>query len=330
MAPSDPNVVYRGDDGGVWKSTDGGVTWANQNNSTLRATQFQSIAVHPTNPNISIGGTQDNGTNMLLSSGTTWLHAVDGDGGFSLIDQSTPNTMYSTFFNQVNSQIGYSRSTTGGAFGSWTFLGCSGSGTTNGIACSSATTTAVNFYCPTALGPGAPNNTVYIGTDRLLRSSTQGTANVTVSQAPLVSGVAVSAIGIAPQDDNYRFVGNNNGALWFTTTGSSTLTNLDPVGAGSVIPDLYVSRVVFDPQDKNTAYIVLGGYANGTGAAQSHIWRASNLNTTPVITAINGSGMTGLPDVPMNGFVADGSDPVESRRLRALRWHRHRRLPFDR
>ncbi|MEO5720754.1 MAG: dockerin type I domain-containing protein [Chthoniobacterales bacterium] len=310
IAPSDSNVVYRGDDGGVWKSTDGGVTWANQNNSTLRATQFQSIAVHPTNPNISIGGTQDNGTNMLLSSGTAWLHAVDGDGGFSLIDQSTPNTMYSTFFNQVNSQIGYSRSTTGGAFGSWTFLGCSGSSTTNGIACSSATTTAVNFYCPTALGPGSPNNTVYIGTDRLLRSSTQGTANVTVSQAPLIAGVAVSAIGISSQDDNYRFVGNNNGALWFTTTGSSTLTNLDPVGAGSVIPDLYVSRIVFDPNEPNTAYIALGGYAGGTGAAQSHIWRATNLNTTPVLTAINGSGVTGLPDVPANAFAADRNDPA--------------------
>ncbi len=310
IAPSDPNIVYRGDDGGVWKSTNGGVTWSNQNNSTLRATQFQSIAVHPTNPNISLGGTQDNGTNMLLSSGTAWLHAVDGDGGFALIDQSTPNTMYSTFFNQLNSQIGYSRSTTGGAFGSWTFLGCSGSGTTNGIACSSAATTAVNFYAPTALGPGTPNNTIYIGTDRLLRSSTQGTGNVTVSQAPLVSGVAVSAIGISPQDDNYRFVGNNNGALWFTTSGSSTLTNLDPVGTGSVIPDLYVSRLVFDPQNSNTAYIALGGYANGTGSAQSHVWRASNLNTTPVLTAINGAGMTGLPDVPMNAFAVDSNDPA--------------------
>lgn len=310
IALSDSNVVYRGDDGGVWKSTDGGLTWANQNNSTLRATQFQSIAVHPTNPNISIGGTQDNGTNMLLSSGTTWLHAVDGDGGFALIDQSTPNTLYSTFFNQLNSQIGYSRSTTGGAFGSWSFLGCSGAATTNGIACSSATTTAVNFYCPTALGPGAPNNTVYIGTDRLLRSSTQGTANVTVSQAPLVSGVAVSAIGIASQDDNYRLVGNNNGALWFTTTGSSTLTNLDPVGAGSVIPDFYIARITFDPQDKNTAYIAIGGYTGGTTPAQSHLWKASNLNTTPVVTAINGSGMNVLPDVPVNGLATDASDPA--------------------
>src|SRR4029077_16128555 len=47
IAPSNSNIVYRGDDGGIWKSTDGGATWTALNNSTFRATQFQSIAVHP-------------------------------------------------------------------------------------------------------------------------------------------------------------------------------------------------------------------------------------------------------------------------------------------
>src|SRR5262249_28534919 len=144
--------------------------------------------------------------------------------------------------------------------------------------------------------------------DRLLRSDTQGTNNVTVSQAPLVSGVAISAIGISPQDDNYRIVGNNNGALWFTNSGSSTLTSLDPVGAGSVIPDFYVARPVFDPFDKTTAYITLGNFAGGTSSSQSHVWKVTHLDTTPVLTPINGSGGNILPDVPVNAFVAvDGT-----------------------
>jgi hypothetical protein len=307
VAPSNANIVYRGDDGGVWKSTDGGNTWLTQNNATLRATQFQSIAVHPTDPDITIGGTQDNGTERL-STGPIWLHSDDGDGGFAMIDQSTPTTMYHTYFNQAGTQIGYARSLTGGTFGSWSFLGCSGTGTTNGVSC--AATVAVNFYCPTALGPGSPNNTVYLGTDRLLRSSTQGTANVTVSQAPLVSGVPISSVGIAPQDDNYRIVGNNNGALWFTTTGSSTLTSLDPVGGGSVIPDFYVARLAFDPANKNIAYIALGNYSGGTAASQSHVWKVTNLNTVTVLTSINGSGINVLPDVPVNGFAVDSNDPT--------------------
>jgi hypothetical protein len=312
FAPSNSSIAYRGDDGGMWKSTDGGDTWATLNNSTMRATQFQSIAVHPTDQDITIGGTQDNGTETITASGPVWLHSDDGDGGFAMIDQSTPTTMYHTYFNQANSQIGYARSLTGGVFGSWSFLGCSGTGTTNGIACSSATTTAVNFYCPTALGPGSPNNTVYIGTDRLLRSDTQGTANLTVSQAPIQSGIAISAIGISQLDDNYRIVGLNNGAIWFTTTGSSTLTSLDPVGAGSVIPDFYVGRFAFDPVNKNTVYITLGNYSGGTAAAQSHVWRVTNLNTTPVITSINGTGLNIIPDVPINGFAVD---PQQAARL---------------
>jgi hypothetical protein len=312
FAPSNSSIAYRGDDGGVWKSTDGGDTWATLNNSTMRATQFQSVAVHPTDQDITIGGTQDNGTEAITASGPIWLHSDDGDGGFAMIDQSTPTTMYHTYFNQTNSQIGYTRSLTGGVFGSWSFLGCSGTGTTNGIACSAAITTAVNFYCPTALGPGSPNNTVYIGTDRLLRSDTQGTANLTVSQAPIHSGVAISAIGISQLDDNYRIVGLNNGEIWFTTTGSATLTSLDPVGAGSVIPDFYVGRFAFDPVNKNTVYIALGNYSGGTSAAQSHVWRVTNLNTTPVITAINGTGLNIIPDVPINGFVVD---PQQAARL---------------
>jgi uncharacterized repeat protein (TIGR01451 family) len=300
IAPSNTSIVYRGDDGGVWKSSDGGATWASLNNATMRATQFQSIAVHPTDSNFSIGGTQDNGTEKL-TTGPAWTHSDGGDGGYALIDQNATNTtsvtMYHTYFNGKNNLIGYARSTDAGA--TWpTFLGCQGTTSLNGIVCSAA----VNFYAPMALGPGNPN-TVYFGSDRLLRSSDKGTTNTTVSQAPLVSGVAVSSIAISPQDDNYRIVGLDNGALFFTTTGSSTLTNLDPTdGSGSdKIPDYYVARTTFDPTNKNTVYIALGGYTGGTTAAKAHVWKVTNLSTTPVLTAIN----NGLPDVPANGLAVD-------------------------
>jgi hypothetical protein len=134
-----------------------------------------------------------------------------------------------------------------------------------------------------------------LGTDRLYRSADTGNSNQIVSQAPLVAGVPLSAIGVAKNDDNYRIVGLNNGALFFTTTGSSTLTSLDPTGGGSTIPDFYVGRLVFDPNDKNTVYISLNGFAGGTAPTQSHVWRVTNLNTTPVKTAINGSGAIRCP-----------------------------------
>ncbi len=302
IAPSNSNIVYRGDDGGIWKSTDGGATWTALNNTTFRATQFQSIAVHPTDPNFSIGGTQDNGTEKL-TTGPTWIRSDAGDGGFALIDQNATNvtsvTMYHTYFNQTSSQIGYVRSVDAGS--SWPFSALCA----NGISCTDST----NFYAPMTLGPGNPN-TLYFGSDRLYRTATSGTLNTVVSQAPLVAGVPISSVGISLLDDNYRIVGNNNGALWYTVAGSSTLTSLDPVGAGSVIPDFYVARLVFDPTNKNTVYIALGNYAGGTAASQSHVWKVTNLNATPVIASINGSGAATLPDVPVNGFAADANDPT--------------------
>jgi len=95
IAPSNTSIVYRGDDGGVWKSTDGGATWASLNNTTMRATQFQSIAVHPTDPDFTIGGTQDNGTEKL-TTGPTWISARGGDGGFAMIEQNATNRTNAT------------------------------------------------------------------------------------------------------------------------------------------------------------------------------------------------------------------------------------------
>ena len=319
IAPSNANIIYRGDDGGIWKSTNAGVDWMSLNNISFKATQYQSLALHPTDANFSIGGTQDNGT-IHYAPAQTWNRIDYGDGGFALIDQNAPDTsnvvMYHTYFNQTNNLLGFVRSdTVAGAFdNNWLFFGCDANISGNGIAC----TDAVIFFAPMALGPGNPN-TVYFGSDRLYRSVNKGVDNVVVSQGPLVSGQAISDIAISPQDDNYRIVGLasvgagvTDGALFFTTTGSPTLTSLDPTGIGSVIPDKYVARIIFDPTNKNTAYIALGGYMGSTTSANSHVWKVTNLGTTPVLTAINGSGITGLPDVPVNGLAID---PLKTTRL---------------
>jgi photosystem II stability/assembly factor-like uncharacterized protein len=308
FAPSDTTMVYTGNDGGIWKSTNGGVAWTNLNNSGFSATQFQSIALHPTDANFSIGGTQDNGTNMYTPL-QAWNRIDFGDGGYSAIDQNAADTvnvtMYHTYYNKTSDLLGFASVTSvhSAGDGLWPFFGCNGNVSHNGITCGDA----VLFYAPVTLGPGNPN-TVYYGTDRLYRSTDKGLNNTVVSQAPLVSGSPISTIAISPQDDNYRIVGLKNGALFYTTTGSSTMLVLDPTGVSGVVPDEYVARAAFDPGNKNTAYITLDAYLGGTGPTQSHVWKVTNLGTTPVITAIN----SGLPDVPVNAFVVD---PTSSNNL---------------
>ena len=299
IAPNNPSLIYTGNDGGIFKSTNAGSTWISLNNSGFNAIQFQSVAVHPTNANFCIGGTQDNGTNWRHPSGV-WSRADFGDGGFALIDQNATDTtnvtMYHTYFNATNSLIGFARvtTTTNATDNGWSFFGCGG--TANGISCSDA----VNFYAPMALGPGNPN-TLYFGTDRLYRSSNMGTTMTVVSQAPLVSGTTVSAIGISPQNDSVRIVGLKNGKVFSTSTASSTLTDVT-----GPIPAFYMARAVIDHNTRKTAYVTLSGF--GLAAGQ-HVWKTTNLNAaTPTWTAAG----SGIPDVPVNGFAID---PLNSTHL---------------
>lgn len=297
VAPSNSAVIYTGNDGGIYKSTDFGATWSSLNVSGFNATQFMSLATHASDPEFMIGGTQDNGTNMKRADGT-WTRTDFGDGGFAQIDQSSTSLasirMYHTYFNSFASPLaGYATQTSPSAFENWSFRGCNGvSG--NGISC---TDTAVRFYAPLALGPGTPN-VVYFGTDRLYRSVDNGLNHTLASQGPITSGVAISAIGIAPNNDNVRAVGLNNGGIFRTTTGATPLVSVDAVGAGSVIPDVVVSRIAIDRNNNDVAYVALSAYT----AAGQGIWKTSNLsNATPTWTA----SATGIPSIPINALVID-------------------------
>ena len=326
VAPSNPNVVYTGNDGGIWRSTDAGANFENLNTSSFSATQFVGLSVHPTDRNFTIGGTQDNGTEFRMPDGT-WRRADFGDGGFTGIDQNATNTqdvtMYHTYFNAQLALIGFARVLRSDCAieGEWAFRGaaigvvpgalpipipelqevvCDGSlnPTANGL----SPADFVNFYAPLALGPGKPN-TVYYGTDKLYRSDDRGETMVAVSE-PLSPTTApgfapISAIGISPQNDNVRLVGTNNGGVFATTTGAG----LVPVRNASM-PTTPVERAVIDPTDAKIAYVTFGGSFGAASplAANGHIWKTTNFNAaTPTWTAIG----AGIPDVPVNGFVVD-------------------------
>ncbi len=324
-----PSTVWFVNDGGVWKRQDAvaGTAWLNQNTNGLNTIQFVSLAVHPTDQFLTLGGTQDNGTEAMTASYGNWVSAESGDGGFALIDQSSTDTtnvtMYHTFFNQTNNFIGFDRTNLGTCLpppdaskDSWEFRGggftndptlsCDGTAFTVSNGINKADT--VLFYAPMALGPGTPN-TLYFGTDKLYRSTDRGDTMPAVSQV-FVASVAVSAIGIAPANDNVRIVGLRNGKVFATTTGANPLLDtgfVAPANATASATNKHVARAVIDPLNNNTAYVTLAYYTNPSTAGQ--IWRTTNLNAaTPTWTSI-GNTATGLPNVPVNGFVVDTGDP---------------------
>ncbi len=326
IAPSNTNVIYTGNDGGVWASTDQSLDWNDINTPGFLATQFESVVVHPSDAKFTLGGTQDNGT-ILRNPDGTFFRADFGDGGYALIDQTASDTehvtMYHTYFNATNDLIGFGRVllTSCAQEGEWSFMGIYGGPVDPTVHCDGTTdsfngiriTDNVNFYAPIALGPPSPNgaDTIYFGTDTLYRSSNQGTTMPPVSQTPIepipggTGGVPISAIGISPLSDDIRVVGLDDGTVWGIINkrlvSPFTFIQID----GGQLPAVYICRVVMDPVDENTAYIAFNGY--GLTNPGQQIWVTHNLvvallaKTVPTwIPAGNG-----IPSISVNGLVID-------------------------
>ncbi len=117
---SDPNVVYVGTGetairgnvshgDGVYKSTDGGETWANVGLAPTR--HISKIRIHPTNPDVvyvaalghAWGANAERGVYRSTDGGGTWAHVLSqgpDSGAIDLtLDPRNPRILYAAFWN---------------------------------------------------------------------------------------------------------------------------------------------------------------------------------------------------------------------------------------
>ena len=294
--PGEDHHVWVGNDGGVWRSTDRGTNWINVN-SNLALTQFTACDLDPTDPDRAYGGTQDNGT-MGWTGILGWPHLDFGDGGFAQIDQSTPNNLVHTYFNQTGNLIGVGYTTNGFA-------------TTQGqYSTSTAPANGINvfdrvqFYAPIHLDHG-DTDTLYFGTHRLYRALgffgnpngfvslsggqdlTTGTGSLTAIETYSATPGAVSSL---------IYTGSSDGTVFRSTNGGTSFTQVDT-------PGIYVSDVVVDRTDTQRVYSSLAGFS---GVAGQNVRRSTNGGTT-----WSAAG-AGLPDIPVNALVID---PLQANRI---------------
>ncbi|MFC2092398.1 T9SS type A sorting domain-containing protein [Bacteroidota bacterium] len=277
FAPSNPNYVVIGNDGGIDYSTNGGSTWLYSN--SLPVTQFYAGEINFNNPDMILGGTQDNGTIRTSGSAGSWSEIYGGDGFYCLVDYSNQMRVY------ASSQFGgLGRSTNGGA----SFMSA-----TSGL-----DLTYTNWMTPFVMDKNNPL-TLYCGTYKI-HKTTNGMQSWVPISPDLTNGHiqnlgSITTVDVSKSNPDVIYCGTDDANVWVTTNSG---TNWNIINSG--LPRRWVTRVAVHPDSSNVCYVTLSGYkVDSTG---SHIYQTSNYGTSWV--SIGGN----LPDAPINDVLIDPND----------------------
>ena len=290
-----PDRLYLANDGGFYRSVDGGVTWAHA--LTLPVTQFYDLGIDPVHPLRRLGGTQDNGSIQTVDGGASSWYVFGGSDGFHVeVDPTDPMRVYwENFWGRIN------RSLDGGS--------------TSEVVLRGIGNERSNWSTPIVHDPHIGLR-LYTGTCRVYRT-VDGADHWTPISDDLTDGPppdllpsshlenvvegTITTIAASGIDSNVVWAGTDDGNVWVTPNGGSTWSRVDVPGRSE-----WVTRVEADPFSASAGYVAYSGYRYGSRLPR--LYRTLDLGAT--WTDIS----EGLPDVPVNGINAD-PDPAMRGRL---------------
>jgi photosystem II stability/assembly factor-like uncharacterized protein len=233
--PTNPDELVNGNDGGMFSTVSGGAPWTKSYD--LPISQFYASEIDFLQPEIKLGGTQDNGT--LMSDGTinNWDHILGGDGFHAKVDYSNSNIIY------AESQWGGIRKSTNGGQ-NFSYAG-------NGIDFA-----RTNWSTPYTLDLLDPN-ILYLGTYKL-HKTTNGAGNWSAISPDLTRGPngrlgTITCVSTAVEDGNtirVLYVGTDDAKLSVSTNSGTTWE--DRTG---VLPQRYMTDVLTDKREPSIAYV---------------------------------------------------------------------------
>ena len=256
------NELYAGCDGGVYKSSNGGVnnSWVSRNQG-LAITQYYKIGTTDSDPSLTIAGAQDNGTHL---NDNGWNKVGGGDGMDCAIDKLNPNIMYRSIYYGD-----FDKSTNGGNNFNASFnLPPSGSG---------------NWVTP-FIASRISSNTLYAGFDKLWKSTNGGFSFSATTSNSIFNSNNIDVLAEAPGDPNVIYAGINN-RLYYSSNGGSSWTWVSSnIGSGNVITGITV-----DPLNSDHVYISKSAYISNAKVYESFNAGGSWYNRS-----------SSLPNIPIN------------------------------
>ena len=266
--PDNPAHVYACCDGGVFESFDSGINW-DEITTGMTTMQFYDIDVAQNNVGMSVGGTQDNGTNVR--NGTdSWMRSLGGDGFHCNIDYSKADTLYEEYYNG-----NHHRSYNGGN---------SLSRIMSGIGENGAWDTPVHLdYQNTAI--------LYTAHQKIYKTTNRG--SLWVAKSGVLPGLG-SAIAQAPSDPTVLYCGYSAiRNIHLSTDRGETWSNCACTG----LPGRVLMRLKVHPTIPSTVYATYSGFST------NNVWKSTDSGST--WTSISGN----LPALPVGAIAIDPLDP---------------------
>jgi hypothetical protein len=280
--PSNPNRLIFGNDGGVYElvlNPADGTTRITGLSKTLGVTQFYDADWHPTDPDMMLGGTQDNATPVSLGDLENWENVGGGDG-------------FQVWINPINPKIQYTT-----IYGNTVIKTVDGWQTQFDI--SPALNDPTPFVTPVE---GDPNelDVVYTGNAWLHRyNGSSWTLKLGGQMLGANSNDFITAIKIPVGDSNVLYVATSQGRLWRSGDRGETWKDI----RGN-LPNRAITSIDIDPTNKNDILVGFSGFGAG------HLFRTQDASAANVQwTNVSGTGTSSIPDIPLNAITRHWTNP---------------------
>lgn len=275
--PTNPDIIYFANDGGVFRTTDGGNTFEGCNGGYQTTQFYNGFSVSYQDLDFGIGGMQDNGTAVYRGTVAWDRFVISGDGSWTAIDPRDDRVMYGSWQG-----LNVLKSTDRGDY-------------FNDITVPSTNSNATSFIAPFVVSPHN-NFVLYAGRDVIYRSANGGLSWTATNNGNPLSDNPAFAMAASHQDENRVYVATA------AVKGRAEIYRTDDGGGSWIditdgLPNRFPTDIHVDPNDDNMVYITFSGYGS------PHIFMSVNRGADWNDISYN------LPDIPLNAIVTDPANP---------------------